>query len=499
MFNIDFELGLTDPNTPRSLTSAPITPTESVLTDAFSNLSPTEIQNALDKKRKHGETKNVGVIPRHIRRGFEVCDSILQFPLAIPVGHLVSASFRDRGEALAEILNVEVSDDGQAYYYVHFLGEEKKEDDWFPSNSVTPVKDLESLRVLVEGIVSNKTSSDQSPTQFFQLSQLTKQCTAGRSIYGSSSSSAHHDPHEFSPKTVRGIKFGSHQMKAWYRSPYPKEFWTRSDYLKVCDTCLRYSHNLEHTCIDSLVSEGGTVVYQDSKDMVVYELDGQISTDFCVRLFLLAKLFLEDKRTSAVDEKQISQVTPFLFYVLTVDGKFVGYFSKYKVQKKDSPILSCILVLPCEQRKGYGKLLISIAYELAKREGRQGSAERPLSGPGLAAFMSWWTWRLTSVLADCSDGDWLSIAQISDLSGMTSEDVVETLKTCGALKQWSGAGSNTEVKLRESGKRAKIKLTMDLYRSLGGNKKNGGGNMFHAAKLNDSVRLCPIVASTPTK
>ena len=478
--------------------SAPITPTESVMTDTFSHLSPTEIQNALDKKRKHIDSKSTGVIPRHIRRGMDVCDSILRIPNAIPVGHMIVAAYGDGDDALAEILNVETDIDDQTYYYVHFLGREKKEDDWFSANEVVELKDLESLRILVQEIMS-KTSPDQSSSasQFFQLSQLTKQCTAGTSIYGPSSSSVHHDPHEFSPKTVRGIEFGSHRMKAWYRSPYPKEFWSRSDYLKVCDRCLRFSHTSAHACIASLESEGGTVVYDDGNGTVVYELDGQISTDFCVRLFLLAKLFLEDKRTSAVDERQISQVTPFLFYVLTVGGKFVGYFSKYKVQKKDSPILSCILVLPSEQRKGYGKLLISIAYELAKREGRQGSAERPLSGPGLAAFMSWWTWRLSLVLADCFDGDWLSIAQISDLSGMTSEDVVETLKTCGALKQWSGSGSNTEVKLRESGKRAKIKLTMDLYRCIGGNKKSG--NMFNASKLNDLVRLCPVVASTPTK
>lgn len=495
MFNIDSELGSIDPNTPRSVTSTPITPTESVLTDAFSHLSPTEIQNALDKKRKHGDTKSSGVIPRHVRRGMEVCESILQVPCGIPVGHLVNARYRDGDKALGEVMNVDVDDDGQTYYYIHFLGKEKKEDDWVNSRQVVPFKDSDSLRTCVDQVVS-KISSDQSVAQFFQLSQLTKQCTAGTSVYGPSSSSAHHDPHEFSPKTVRGIDFGSHRMSAWYRSPYPREFWSLSHYLKVCDKCLRFSHSGEHTCIDSLLAEGGTSVYTD-KDIVVYELDGLASTEFCVRLFLLAKLFLEDKRTSAVDEKQVSQVTPFLFYVLIVGGKFVGYFSKYKVQKKESPILSCILVLPCEQRKGYGKLLISIAYELAKREGRQGSAERPLSGPGLAAFMSWWTWRLSTVVADCWDGDWLSIAQISDLSGMTSEDVVETLKTCGALKQWSGAGSNTEVKLRESGKRAKIKLTMDLYRCLGGSKKNG--NMFDASKLNDAVRLCPVMASTPTK
>jgi hypothetical protein len=495
LFQIESEPGSLDPRTPQSATSAPITPIESIMGDSLSQISPSEIRNALDKKRKHVDSKMSGVIPRHIRRGLEVCESIIQFPLKIPVGHLVYATLPNGDFGLAEVMNVDTDSNSDAYYYIHFLGKEKKEDDWVPGRSVNPIKDVNSLGVGVDELM-RKLPDEQSNTQFFHLSQLTKQCTSGTSVYGASASSAHHDPHEFSPKTVRGIEFGDNRMKAWYRSPYPREFWSMSDYLKVCDKCLQYTKSGDHACISSLSAEGGTVVYEGDNDVIVYELDGQESTDFCVRLFLLAKLFLEDKRTSGVDERQVSQVTPFLFYVLTVGGTFVGYFSKYKVQKRESPILSCILVLPCEQRRGYGKVLISIAYELAKREGRQGSAERPLSGPGLAAFMSWWTWRLSTVLGDCCDGDWLSIGQISDLSGMTSEDVVETLKACGALKQWSGTGSNSDVKLRESGKRAKVKLSMELYRCLGGQMK---GNIFDPKRLNDAVKLCPVVASTPTK
>jgi len=32
--------------------------------------------------------------------------------------------------------------------------------------------------------------------------------------------------------------------------------------------------------------------------------------------------------------------------------------------------LACILTLPCYQRKGYGKFLISMSYELSKIEGK---------------------------------------------------------------------------------------------------------------------------------
>lgn len=239
-----------------------------------------------------------------------------------------------------------------------------------------------------------------------------------------------------------------------------------------------------------------------SKDeLVIREIDGGEGTGFCERLFLLSKLFLEDKRTSQDEVSQISQVTPFLFYALFENERFVGYFSKYKIQKRDSPILSCIMVLPSEQRKGFGKLLISVAYELSKREGRQGSAERPLSGPGLAAFMSWWTWRLRTVVEQCYDGEQLTIAQISDLSGMTSEDVVETLRNCGALKQWGPPGSSSDIKLRESGKRTRIKFTMDIMRALEYKcpRDRTWPNEFDPSRLSDHVRLCPMIGTSTPK
>jgi len=446
------------------------------------------------------------VVPRHIRRSIEAIETILSHPGSIPVGHIVSAPLFDDCANIvekvpAEIMNVEIATT-TTYYYVHYIGKPKRYDDWIPEEDISEFGGIDSIRSRIEEPSSEGGISPWS--QFFQLSQLNKQTTAGSSAYGSSASSAHHDPHEYSPKTVRGVDFGNgNKIRSWYRSPYPPQYWSRDQHLRVCHGCLQYGidPNLHECGKEGFDGHGEKIVYEKD-NIAVFEFDGNQSVSFCVRLFLLAKLFLEDKRTSAVDEQQISQVTPFFFYVLAEksmsgEWKFKGYFSKYKIHKRDGPILSCILVLPSEQRKGYGKLLISIAYELAKREGKQGSAERPLSGPGLAAFLSWWTWKLKSVISNCYDGEVLSISQLSDLSGMTSEDVVETLKNCGALKQWNSAGGG-DVKLRESGKRAKIKLTMDIYNALK-TSKGVSSNEFDPSRLSDNVRLSQTVASTPTK
>lgn len=47
----------------------------------------------------------------------------------------------------------------------------------------------------------------------------------------------------------------------------------------------------------------------------------------------------------------------------------VGYFSKEKCSEEGYN-LACILTLPCYQKRGYGKFLISFSYELSKLEGK---------------------------------------------------------------------------------------------------------------------------------
>ena len=84
----------------------------------------------------------------------------------------------------------------------------------------------------------------------------------------------------------------------------------------------------------------------------------------------------------------------------------MGYFSKEKGNAENN--LSCILVMPYCQRKGYGKFLIEFSYELSLKEGKSGSPEKPLSDLGHRSYVSWWTQRLLKILIE-NDNKPLSI------------------------------------------------------------------------------------------
>ncbi|KAJ8064639.1 hypothetical protein OCU04_006962 [Sclerotinia nivalis] len=231
---------------------------------------------------------------------------------------------------------------------------------------------------------------------------------------------------------IEYIDFGAYQIDIWYAAPYPEEY-SRNKALFICEFCLKYMESdivaWRHKTKCPWKHPPGDEIYRDGKIMI-FEVDGRKNPLYCQNLCLLAKLFLGSK-TLYYD------VEPFLFYVMTeydeLGCHFVGYFSK---EKRPSSLnnVSCILVLPIHQRKGYGHLLIDFSYLLTRVERKTGSPEKPLSDMGLVSYRNYWRLVLCYYLQKFEpSGRVPSIKAISDEMGLTPDDVISGLDAMGTL------------------------------------------------------------------
>ena len=238
-------------------------------------------------------------------------------------------------------------------------------------------------------------------------------------------------------KNISQIIMGKHVVEAWYYSPFPHPY-NQLDSLYICEYCLKYmrkpkyylkhcSGECPHRC------PPGQEIYREN-NISVYELDGKDHRVYCQNLCLLDKLFL-DHKTLYYD------VDPFYFYVITEvdeDGAhIVGYFSKEKVSAEEYN-LACILTFPQYQKCGYGKFIISLSYELSKREGKPGSPEKPLSDLGKISYRSYWTHVLLTLFSEQRGDENIQIKDISLLTGIKTEDIISTLQSLNMIRFWKG-------------------------------------------------------------
>lgn len=226
---------------------------------------------------------------------------------------------------------------------------------------------------------------------------------------------------------IEYIEFGEFQIDVWYAAPYPEEY-SRNKALFICEFCLKYMESdivaWRHKTKCPWKHPPGDEIYREGK-ISMFEVDGRKNPLYCQNLCLLAKLFLGSK-TLYYD------VEPFLFYVMTEYDRFgchfVGYFSKEKRPSSTNNV-SCILVLPIHQRKGYGHLLMDFSYLLTRVEKKTGSPEKPLSDMGLVSYRNYWRLVLCYYLRDFKSQDLVpSVKTISDDTGLTPDDVVSTLE-----------------------------------------------------------------------
>uniref|UniRef100_A0A8C2ES53 Histone acetyltransferase KAT5 n=1 Tax=Cyprinus carpio TaxID=7962 RepID=A0A8C2ES53_CYPCA len=257
---------------------------------------------------------------------------------------------------------------------------------------------------------------------------------------GSLVSDRSHDDIVTRMKNIDCIELGRHRLKPWYFSPYPQEL-TSLLILYLCEFCLKYLKSLKclqrHLTKCNLRHPPGNEIYRKGT-ISFFEIDGRKNKAYSQNLCLLAKCFL-DHKTLYYD------TDPFLFYVMTeYDSKgfhIVGYFSKEKESTEDYN-LACILTLPHYQRRGYGKLLIEISYELSQVEGKTGTPEKPLSDLGLLSYRSYWSQTILEILMDLKSENGerpqITINEISEITSVKKEDVISTLQYLNLINYYKG-------------------------------------------------------------
>mmetsp|Transcript_6234 Transcript_6234/g.8321 ORF Transcript_6234/g.8321 Transcript_6234/m.8321 type:complete len:175 (+) Transcript_6234:772-1296(+) len=159
-------------------------------------------------------------------------------------------------------------------------------------------------------------------------------------------------------KTIEYVQFGEVTMEAWYHADYPPEYHGRIIY--TCPFCLHYFAKKReyeaHSERCEVRGPPGDEIYRD-ETLSMFEFDAKQQKVYTENLCYLAKLFLDHKNIW-------HEIDAFYFYVLCErrpDGyHMVGYFSKEKESLEFN--LSCIMVLPNWQTKGYGKFLIDFSY-----------------------------------------------------------------------------------------------------------------------------------------
>lgn len=353
---------------------------------------------------------------------------------------------------LAEVLGMEV-DSGKKLYYIHYVLYNKRLDEMLGPDRIDfhrpmfmpkPHKkkdrkhkkkskhekktrndlkedevDLDNLNV--QGVIKKEDMLDRKD-------EIKKLRTSGSMIQNDIQLLAR-------MRNFKKVYIGPYEVEPWYFSPYPIEF-TENSVLYVDDFTLQFFGSRKRFDRfrekSTLRHPPGNEIYRDEQ-VSFFEVDGKKQTTWCRNLCLLTKLFL-DHKTVYYD------VDPFLFYCMTTRDKYgyhlVGYFSKEK-ESADGYNVACILTLPMYQRHGYGKLLIQFSYELSKREGKVGSPEKPLSDLGLLSYRAYWSETLSRLLIENHVGD-ISIDEISQMTSMTTTDILHTLQILNMLKYYKG-------------------------------------------------------------
>ncbi len=318
-------------------------------------------------------------------------------------------------EMLAEVVEVDTVNE---QVYIHFVELDKRNDLW-----VSPLELRPAPEVKKEPIYPTERTTRSAARR------LKETCPVSEKVTGNAAVEREERLREERTrvKNITKIVFGLYRIDAWYCSPFFDA--RRGSTVYMCAKCLKYGY-----CASSYLSHirrcqwkrpPGTCVYDDpDREVCVYEVDGLLNNLFCQCLCLLGKLFL-DHKTLFFD------VAPFLFYIVTLGGEVAGFFSKEKREMESPFNLACIVTLPQHQRKGVGRFLIALSYELCKIEGTVGSPERPLSDLGQVSYRAYWNYEVLRCVQRLQQDGFRGVVLVSDIVSETKikrEDVDEILK-----------------------------------------------------------------------
>ncbi|KAL9643505.1 hypothetical protein ABK040_010119 [Willaertia magna] len=349
----------------------------------------------------------------------------------LSVGSKVSCRWsRDDKYHPCEIVYINLESD-PVQFYVHYIDFDRRLDEWTTAENFNLDEDEEELaKKEEENRVERKITRHMKRT-YNEIHNITSDDVENDPVQAA----LEKEHEEFTKvKNIQRIQFGKYEVDTWYFSPYPEEY-SNIDKLYICEFSLKYMKSKRsyerHLKKCTIRHPPGDEIYRDG-NLSFFEVDGKKQKIYCQNLCLLAKLFL-DHKTLYFD------VEPFLFYILCECDEegchIVGYFSKEK-HSMEGNNLACILTLPPHQRKGYGKILIGFSYELSRREGKEGTPERPLSDLGKLSYRSYWKNVLLDTLQQHKGN--ISIKDLSRMTAIKSDDIISTLQTLGLIKYWKG-------------------------------------------------------------
>jgi histone acetyltransferase MYST1 len=236
------------------------------------------------------------------------------------------------------------SDSGEAEYYVHYEGFNRRLDEWVKSDRIKEEADelpsgahvhheTDSLGQALlggpDGAGNDRKITRNQKRKHDEINHVQKTFDEM-----DPTTRLLEKEHEALTKVkyIDRVQVGRYEIDTWYFSPYPEEYGKQPK-LWICEYCLKYMR-LEKTyryhagqCL--IRQPHGKEIYRKGT-MSIFEVDGRDHKLYCQNLCLMAKLFL-DHKTLYFD------VDPFLFYILCEVDKagahIVGYFSK----EKESP------------------------------------------------------------------------------------------------------------------------------------------------------------------